>query len=324
MLGWRGRKILQLCLLMAVFSLCGCGDFVDRLGTDSEQRVPHQSWGSYNLYQYRNGGWALLVDLGVPTRSVPDLGERPVVLVHGLGDRIIGPFDGLAQNLLSNGATNVFAFEYDSLDPIQTNGGYFAEALDFLTTREVNRRFRIVAHSMGCLVARSQFENGRTFDMAQNGNLVSLVAGPHQGSPVATELSSMDATLAKEAIAQLILNGELLFFNASGEPVDVVGTEPSFAQLVPGSDFLERLNFEADTHHPQFIYRTIAGNERGVDYQVFAQLIGVFADDGIVEVESANSAVVGQVQTATVPYNHTEVVEEQAAQLVILQQIGLL
>ena len=145
MLGWRGRKILQLCLLMAVFSLCGCGDFVDRLGTDSEQRVPHQSWGSYNLYQYRNGGWALLVDLGVPTRSVPDLGERPVVLVHGLGDRIIGPFDGLAQNLLSNGATNVFAFEYDSLDPIQTNGGYFAEALDFLTTREVNRRFRIVA-----------------------------------------------------------------------------------------------------------------------------------------------------------------------------------
>ena len=141
---------------------------------------------------------------------------------------------------------------------------------------------------------------------------------------MATELSSMDATLAKEAIAQLILNGELLFFNASGEPVDVVGTEPSFAQLVPGSDFLERLNFEADTHHPQFIYRTIAGNERGVDYQVFAQLIGVFADDGIVEVESANSAVVGQVQTATVPYNHTEVVEEQAAQLVILQQIGLL
>ncbi|HIB68568.1 MAG TPA: hypothetical protein EYO33_26640 [Phycisphaerales bacterium] len=88
---------LPVSLLLAVLCLCGCGDFVDRLGTDTEQRVPHQSWGSYNLYQYRNGGWALLVDLGVPTRSVPDLGERPVVLVHGLGDRIVGPFDGLAQ-----------------------------------------------------------------------------------------------------------------------------------------------------------------------------------------------------------------------------------
>lgn len=318
----QARRLLSLTLLVCLLS--GCGDLIDRLGTDTDSREAHRSWDSYNIYQNRGAGWELLVDLGEPRNAVPDLGERPVIIVHGLGDRIIGPFDGLARNLLANGATSVFAFEYDSLDPIEKNGLFFGRALDFLTTRESNRRFRVVAHSMGCLVARTQFESGRVFDMAPADNLVSLVAGPHQGSPVAAALLDMDPSLSQEAIAQLVLNGQMLFFNANGQPVDVRGDEPVFAQLSPGSDFLTNLNFEAANRHPQFTYFTIAGDHRSLEYEAFAQLIGVFADDGIVEVESANSPVVGQVQAVVVDYDHTEIVESQAAQLVILRQLGLL
>jgi pimeloyl-ACP methyl ester carboxylesterase len=319
------RKIIGLLVsILLTGSLSGCGNFIEDLGTDTDSRVPHESWGSYNLYRYDQGGWGLLVDLGQPTAPVPDLGERPVVIVHGLGDRIIGPFDGLASNLLANGATTVFAFEYDSLDPIDRNSGYLGEALDFLTTRQSNRTFRVVAHSLGCLVARGRFESGQTFDMALTGNLVSLVAGPHEGSPVAAELIRMDSTLAQEAVSQLVLNGQLLFFNSNGTPVKVIGNEPVFAQLVPGSGFLETLNDGAATRHPQFVYSTMAGNERGINYEVFARLIGIFADDGIVDVESANSPVVGQIQSVVVAFDHTEIVEEQAPQLVILQQVGLL
>lgn len=318
----RSRGLLFMAVLL--FSLSGCGDFVDNLGTETNSRTPHQSWNSYNLYQYGNGGWQLLVDLGRPTGPVPDLGQRPVVILHGLGDRIIGEFDGLALNLLANGATTVFAFEYDSLDPVEKNGMFFGQALDFLTTRETQGSFRFVAHSLGCLVARQQFESGQTFDMALTGNQVSLVAGPHQGSPVAAELSGMDPSLAQRAVAGLVLKGQLLFFNSNGTPIDVMGDEPVFSQLMPGSDFLTTLNDGAADRHPQFVYKTLAGDERGLDYQVFAQLIGVFADDGIVDVESANSPVVGQVLTEVLPYDHSSIILDQAPQLVILQQIGLL
>ena len=160
--------------------------------------------------------------------------------------------------------------------------------------------------------------------MAISGNQVSLVAGPHEGSPVATELAKMDPTIAQEAIAQLVLNGQLLFFNSNGTPIDVMGDEPVFAQITPGSSFLEALNQNAALRHPQFVYYTMAGDDRGLAYQIFAQLIGVFADDGIVNVESANSPLVGQIQSVVAAYDHTAIIDEQAPQLVILRQLGLL
>ena len=57
------RFVLALSLLLVV-AVSGCSDVVEQLGTDTSSRVPHQSWGSYNLYQYSSGGWQLLVDLG--------------------------------------------------------------------------------------------------------------------------------------------------------------------------------------------------------------------------------------------------------------------
>jgi len=50
----------------------------------------------------------------------------------------------------------------------------------------------------------------------------------------------------------------------------------------------------------------------------------VFADDGIVDVESANSLLVGQIQSVVAAYDHTAIIDEQAPQLVILKQLGLL
>ncbi len=320
--------ILHLLLLSILLVGCG-GSFLDdpvgQLGTDTSSRVTHQNWGSYRLYRFEAGTWHRIVDLGQPTEPLPLLNERPVLIVHGLGANFeTGLLDPLAASLLSNGATSIFGFEYDSLDSIAVNGTYLSQALQYLTGQERDRSFRIVAHSMGALVTRAALESGLHYDMAPTGNRVSLVAGPHLGSEVAGKLQKMDLNIVEEAIAQLVLNGELVFTNADGQPVDTRGDEISLQQLSLNSDFLNTLNFEASNKHPQFVYRTIAGSERGTDYEAFNRVLGVFADDGLVNVESANAAVIGPVQTVTVPYDHSEIILAQASLLVVLDQLGLL
>ena len=118
-----------LLLFLTTLFASGCGgssiveDPISNLGTNTGSRVAHQSWGSYRLYNYVDGNYRLVVDLGQPVGDRPVLGERPVVILHGLGSSIIeGRFNDMAENLLANGATSVFGFEYDSLDPIATNG----------------------------------------------------------------------------------------------------------------------------------------------------------------------------------------------------------
>lgn len=317
-------------LLVSSLGLTGCGgssvdDPLQNLGTNTASRVPHQSWGSYRLYNFVDGNWQLVVDLGQPVGAQPTLGERPVIILHGLGSNIAGgKFNDLATNLQSNGATSVFGFEYDSLDPISTNSTYFNLALAYLTTDEQNRLFRVAAHSMGGLVARSSFESGGSFAMQNTGNLVSFAAVPHMGSPIAEELAEGPSDVVEEALAQILLNGELTFLNADGSPVDVTGNEPSFAQLAPNSAFLNTLNSNADSTHPQFDYRTLAGNDRSDDFEAFNRILGVFADDGVVNVGSANSNGIGALSSETVPFDHTSIVEEQAPFLIIIRQLDLL
>jgi palmitoyl protein thioesterase len=323
-------KIIALLTLLTF----GCGgsttdstlnDPIGRLGTNTGDRVPHQNWGSYRLYEYDGTNWQRIIELGTPTGGRPALNERPVVIAHGLGSSIVsGELSPLAQNLLSNGATSVFGFEYDSLAPISENSVYFGQALQYLTEAESDRTFRVVGHSMGGLVARGAFESGVVFGMADSGNLVSFAATPHQGAEVADELVNGDSNIVDEAIAQLILNGELDFFNSNGQPVDVRGSESGIRDLIPNSPFLVDLNFDASANHPQFVYRTVAGTERGTNYEAFDRILGIFADDGIVNVPSANAQVIGPVATETVPFDHSTIVADQVPQLVILSQIGLL
>lgn len=320
-------------LLLITFALllCGCGnstveDPIGQLGTNTDSRVPHQSWGFFRLYLYQDGNWNPVFDRGQPTGGQPTLGDTPVVLVHGLGSNIVqGRFNDLADNLIANGATSVFGFEYDSLDPIATNGSFFAQAIGYLTTIENDKTFRIVAHSMGALVVRTQTESGQDFQMADQDNIISFVAGPHLGSEVAAELAEGPSDIVEEALAQIVLNGELSFFNADGTPVDVTGEEPSFAELAPGSSLLASINTTAAaTSHPQFIYRTLAGDQRGEDLETFDRILGVFADDGLVDVQSANATVIGPETTQTVPFDHSSIVQAQPSLLVILDQLNLI
>ena len=322
------KESLMLSLITLTLLLCGCGDSIlddpiSQLGTDVDARVPHQSWGFYRLYLYQDGNWTPIIDQSQPTGENLMLGENPVVVVHGLGSNIVGGnFDALAENLITNGASSVFGFEYDSLDPVATNGTFFGQSLDYLTAQESERTFRIVAHSMGALVVRTQTESGRSFEMAEQGNLISFVAGPHEGSEVAAELAKGPSDIVEEALAQIVLNGELTFLNADGTPVDVTGEESSFADLVPGSALLDSINTtEAATSHSQFTYRTLAGTERGEDLEAFNRLLGVFADDGLVNVTSANASVIGPESTQTVPFDHSSIIQSQASLLVILDQI---
>ena len=124
---------------------------------------------------------------------------------------------------------------------------------------------------------------------------MSFAAGPHLGSEVAQKLQESDPDLVEQALKEVVLNGELDFRNADGSRVDVTGEEPVFAQLVPNSVFLQNLNFEAANRHAQFSYRTVAGTERGDSFEAFNRVLGVFADDGLVNVESANAQVIGPV-----------------------------
>lgn len=314
-------------LLFATLSLflAGCGESADDIALDltpDEGRVPHQSWGSYRLYTYTADGWRPVINLGDEVLDLPALGDRPVVILHGLGSRIdTGKFNSLASSLVANGATSVFGFEYDSLDPIPTNASHFANALKFLTRTEKNKVMRVVGHSMGALVARSAFEGGATFEVAQVGNIVSLVAGPQLGSEVAKELQESDPALVERALQDAVLDGQLDFRNADGTPVKVTGDEPSFAQLVPNSNFLNSLN--TNVSHDQWAYRSLAGTDRGDELQALNQVLGVFADDGIVNVGSANAAVSNPLRTDTVPFDHVRITEAQPSIAVILEQLGL-
>ncbi len=325
------RKSNLCCLLLclALLGLGGCGGSSDNLGQDLNPigppagAVPHRSWGGYRLYTYDGVGWQLLVNVDGPVAGVPALGARPVLVVHGLGSTISrGRLNTLAERLENAGATAIFGFEYDTLDPIARNASLLGEALDFLTRRETSRRWRVVAHSLGALVARSSFESGRTFNMATTGNLVSLVAGPHQGSPIAAELRQADPSVVDQALEEVVLNGELNFYNADGSRVDVSGNETVFAQLVPNSSFLDSLNFEAFNNHPQFEYRTLAGTQRGDRLEAFNRTLGVFADDGIVNVPSANAAVIGPASTEVTPHDHNDIIEDMDALLIALAQVG--
>jgi hypothetical protein len=113
------------------------------------------------------------------------------------------------------------------------------------------------------------------------------------------------------------------FRNVDGARVAVDGQEQGFTDLRTDSVFLANQNFEAANHHPQWEYRTIAGNERGLDYETLDRLLGVFEDDGVVDVESANAAVIGPLQTAEGNADHSTIVENPGAIVQALQFLGL-
>jgi triacylglycerol esterase/lipase EstA (alpha/beta hydrolase family) len=322
------KRFLLFSLVLLTLTVSGCGDsdplnldnvVIDPIGSG---RVAHVNWNTYNLYYFQDGGWYPIVLNGQQAAAYPVIGDRPAIIVHGLGSDILSNrFNNLATSLQQSGATSIFGFEYDTLDSVPKNGAFFVEALTGLTEQSPGQAWRIVGHSMGGLVVRSALENGVPLDVAGTDNRAVLVATPNLGTPIAEEVTD-NPDLVGQALADLLLNGRLEFRNADGQPVDVKGNEQGFQDLRPDSQFLATLNFEAANHHPQFEYRTLAGNDRGTDFETLDRVLGVFADDGVVDVESANATAIGAVNSAVVPYDHSAIVESLDPIVAILSFLG--
>ncbi len=322
---------LTLCLLALVASGCGGSDPLDSFNdtfnsvsqsvTQTVTRVTHVNWNTYNVYRYEADAWVPVISQG-NVLSLPPLGQRPVMIVHGLGSDIVSKrFDDVAKALQQAGATAILGFEYDTLDAVSKNGSLLVEALNLLTDNDPGRQFSLMGHSMGTLVTRVALESGLTFDIAPTGNRAVLVAGPHLGSEVAQAIQARP-NLFQEVLQLLVLNGNMEFRNLDGRRVAVDGQEQGFSDLIPGNSFLTGLNFEAANHHPQFEYRTIAGNKRGTDYEAIARLLGVFEDDGVVGLSSANAGVIGQVASTIGSGDHTTITTNPVAVQKILEFLG--
>lgn len=323
------KRYLILTLSLLVLTLAGCGDSSEDVSLDplgnvgGAGRVAHENWNAFNLYSFQNGAWVPVILNGGQPQNIPFIGTRPAIIVHGLGSDISrsGTFNNLATSLVSSGATSVFGFEYDSLDSVAKNGGFFQQAFQTLTELSPNTTWNVVGHSMGGLVVRSAFESGIPFGVAGVNNRVVLAATPNLGSPIAVEVTD-NPDVVGQALSDLILNGQLEFRNADGQPVEVRGNEQGFQDLRPDSPFLAALNQNAPNNHPQFEYRTLAGNNRGDDYEALDRALGVFADDGVVDVESANSAFIGSLDSGVVGFDHSQIVEFTEPITSILRFLG--
>ena len=320
------RNSLLWLLLLITTQGCGGVDFVEETFNSVQQTVtrePYVEWNTYNLYRFDGENWLPIIKGGVQVAEVPAVGERPAIILHGLGSDIAsGRFNILATGMRDSGVTAVLGFEYDTLDSIEGNGNLFLEAMGLVTEANPGKSWRIAGHSMGTLVARVALESGIPLDVAETGNRAVLVAGPHLGSEIADEVQARP-NLFQEVLQLMVLNGKMEFRNLDGSRCSVDGQEQGFTDLRTDSAFLTGLNFEAANHHPQFPYRTVAGNRRGTDYEALNRLLGKYLDDGVVDVESANAEVIGQVQRAVGNADHTTIVEQDEAVVQILQFLGL-
>lgn len=314
--------------LLCLFLISGCGDSSNDEVANPNQpnppsggRVAHSNWNSYNLYVYQNGSWNPIMSLGNEVGVMPAIGDRPAIVVHGLGQDIrSGRLNALANGLVQSGASSVIGFEYDTLDSIAKNGNLFLEAFGYLTEQAPGTTWRIAAHSMGALVTRVALESEIPLDVGE-GNRAVFVAGPHTGSEVAEELQDRSDLIGR-ALGDLILKGRLEFRNADGSLVAVSGQEQGFTDLRRDSQFLTTLNFEAANRHPQFAYLTLAGNARGDEYEALNRILGVYAADGVVNVDSALAPVIGAINSAILGYDHSRIVEAEEAIVAILTFMG--
>jgi hypothetical protein len=316
--GFLMKSLLRLLLtLFTVITLTGCGadDAPDFIVDPLNDLPDHQYWRSANAYRFENGNWNRFITLG-QVSFTPTLGDRPVILVHGLGGSIIdNDFGPLAAFLLqTNLATDVIGFEYDSQDSIPTNGDFLRSMIGTLAAQNPDRTFTIIGHSMGGLVARAAIQGG-TLPIAATGNNLITLGTPHLGSPIASAIQDTTDLPQRTAVLSILNDGG--FRNSDGTPSEVDIYSPGITELRPESTVLQSLNANIG-NHPQFNYFTIAGTAQG-DLAFANTVFGVSTDDGLVTVESANTALLNQVGTAAVPVEHTDL-DEDASVFTLIQQ----
>ncbi|MBN9414480.1 hypothetical protein ABS71_01505 [bacterium SCN 62-11] len=303
------RLWLYLICLMATFTL-GCGsdaDFAQNLADPTNQLPAHINWNTYNLYRFDppSQTWVKIVSLGVTTGAIPDLGEHPAIMLHGLGSNISGgTLTALAQDMLQQGdATVVFGFEYDTQDAITRNSTYLTQALQLLNPGETHPTWSLIGHSMGGLVIRSSVQ-GNVLPIAATGNKVVTIATPHFGSPVANAVQNANV-FTQVAVTGVLNQGG--FVNSDGNPSTVNVNANGITDLRTDSLFLGNLNAVGNIdNHPQVNYYTLAGTSIG-SFSSANSLLGVTTDDGFVTVASANPPQLMATGTGTVAADHTHI-----------------
>lgn len=287
--------------------------------TQYASRPPHVDWPSYNLYQFQNGSFVKIVNQGVPVSALPDPGAKPLMIVHGLGSTAQRFQDAATfmQNSTQAGFTGIFAFEYDTLSGLQTTGPKLDQAY-LAIEKDPTKNWYHLAHSMGTLVSRTAFEGGPEAPYASNS--VAFAAGPHLGSTFVNALQG-NLDLFQRAIRYLVVNEVMDFTNADGTPCQVDLNSAGFNDLAAGNPTLAALNANAAQHHPKETYRTAGGNSPGVEFDLADFLVGVYPDDGLVFLTSANASVIGAVKSDTVAESHTTIVDSPESLTLLLNDL---
>lgn len=278
-------------------------------------RPDHVDWPSYNLYSFENGAFQKVIDQGQVIGTLPTPGSRPLMVVHGLGSNIPN-FDSTVTALPAGDFTSVVGFEYDTLSALSTTGPRLRQAYNLLEGT-AGRDWHHLAHSMGCLVSRQGFENGGS--LPYNTNNVVFAAGPHLGSKIVNALQGSQSTF-ENFITALVINNIMDFKNADGTPCKVGLTDAGFNDLAEGSAALTALNTGAAGNHPKETYRTLGGNARGLAFDAVNALVGVFLDDGFVDIPSANATTIGAVESQSVPDNHLNITTDTPNGLRVIQE----
>ncbi len=278
------------------------------------QQVPHVAWGSWNGYVFNpsSGTFEPVIRQGQAVGPLPELGDRPLMIVHGLGSSIQGKtFDPVARYLWDQGAaTSILGFEYDTLDAVQTNGTFLRQAL---TQLGATASWNVVAHSMGTLVTRSAIE--QPGPLGTTGNRAVLLCGPHRGSLMIDRLQARDSMGLLLSI--LGARGVMEFRNSDGRLCKVENREPGLDDLRDDSPYLAALNAHAADNHPGVAYFTLAGGVRRQLLDTAAGLVesivGKRLDDGVVDIASANFPGIGQQEASILEFDHLTVNNEDSA-----------
>ncbi|MCA9775919.1 MAG: hypothetical protein KC800_04350 [Candidatus Eremiobacteraeota bacterium] len=277
-------------------------------------RPAHVSWPSYNLYVFQNGAFTKVVDQGNTVGTIPAPGANPLMIVHGLGSNTKRFADAATYFANQGTFTQIYGYEYDTLDGINTTGPRLNTAYALIETNP-NSQWKHLGHSMGTLISRVAFENGT--NPPYQSNSVVFAAGPHLGSAAINKLQS-SLSIFQQFVRYLVVNEVLDFTNADGTPCAVDITDQGFTDLAVGSAALNALNTNAAQNHPEETYRTLGGNDRGLEYDAADFVMGVYLDDGLVDLPSANTSVIGAVKSDVVPESHSSIVEDTTNSLPVI------
>ncbi len=186
-------------------------------------------WLGFRVYNEELKAWVELQALGDG-----QLGERVVVLVHGL-DEPGGIWDQLAPALVDAGHV-VVRFEYPNDQAIALSATRLFESLDQLVARGVGT-IDFVCHSMGGLVVRDAITREGFGGKGIVVDRLMTIGTPHGGSPWARLRAVSEV---REQVQRWVESDDLDPKRLLGFARDGVGQ--AGRDLLPGSDFLVELD----------------------------------------------------------------------------------